>query len=189
MKLSNLICCIGAWLLVIHVNAQPDTVKTPKVQYYNQFLAGGLIGKDAKIITLSSVMLHGVRYKRTSVAIGVAYDTYQEWKTTPFMLSLDYDLSVKPNTFFLQLEGGFGKVWHLDSEEDLLHYDEKNGRVLHPSIGYKIDAGRYSIYIMAGYKLQRIFYDETPKWWTEAYTNHVTRNMDRVTLRLGFGLR
>lgn len=188
MKLRSVICCIGACLLLSSAAAQSDTVRASNVTYYNQFLVGGGFGKKAEIVTLSSVMFHGVRYKRTSIGIGIAYDTYQEWKTFPFMTSLSYEMPVKRNAWFVQLDGGYGRVRHIDSEFDTFIYNGKGGRVLHPSIGYKLAAGKYSIYLKAGYKFQTIFYDQNPKWWPESYTNHVKRDMNRVTLQLGFGL-
>jgi hypothetical protein len=171
-----------------------DTLR-PKPIYFNQFVAGGLFGQTAAGMSASLGMSHGIRYRKCALAIGVSFDDYGQWRTFPVFGSFSFDLGASQNTgLFLQLNAGTTKVWHVDSPNDYQNYNENGGKMIQPSLGYRVQADKWSIYFVAGYRFQQIKYTETPRWWVSGwgplpYKYTVERNMDRLVLQIGIGLR
>jgi hypothetical protein len=196
MKLTRL----GFSLVLLYTSTvafgQEDTTLVttrPAVQYFNQFLAGGLIGSKEYGVSVSANMVHGVRYKHGSIGVGVSYDQYKEWRTMPIfgMLSLDF-APAKEKSVIFQLASGITRVRHIDTANDSFNYHEKGGTMFQPSLGFRINAERWKLYMVAGYRHQRIRYSETPRWWSGVlddvpYRNTTVRDMNRVIVQIGFG--
>jgi hypothetical protein len=173
--------------------SQSDTA-AHSFTYYNQLLTGALVGTREHGTYFTASMIHGLRRKRISTGIGISYDAYEEWRTLPVFINLNYDLfSIKRNSVFLQLNGGYAKAWHINPQsEGGYAYDEKGGRMFHPSIGYNIKAEKWRLYVLAGCKLQRINYSQAPSvwiWGPSATTYEIKRDANRLTIQLGFGWR
>lgn len=176
---------------IFSVSAQPDS-SFSKATYFNSIHAGGLLGKKGNGSSLTASTIHGIRNKNFAFGIGIGYDAYLEWRTLPVFGSLSYDFAgFRENAFFMQLNVGYSKAWNPLADDDQFVYDKKGGSYIHPLLGYRIHSHKFSLYLTAGYKLQRIAYEQTPKWWIWGYpANKVTveRDMERLSVQLGFGL-
>ena len=140
---------------------------------------------------MSLSTIHGIRHKRFALGIGLGYDVYQEWRTLPLFGSLAYDFfRYRGNSFFIQLNGGYSKAWYSLADEDQFTYKEKGGIFLHPLVGYRIYTPKIDVYLTAGYKFQRLTYDQTPKWWAWGYPRNkitVDRDIERLSIQIGLG--
>jgi hypothetical protein len=174
------------------IYAQPDTLKAEHyVSYYNQFVAGGLFGKKGTGSTLTISTTHGVRYKRASVGLGLGYDSYLDWRTLPVFTGISYDLATtrSHNALFIQLNAGYNRIWNPSVNDNSVTIRKERGRFISPAIGYRIHAAVWSLYIMAGYKFQRIKNEVTYPWWgNQSPVYYIRQDMERITVQIGFGL-
>lgn len=187
------IFCLFVFYIPSVVFAQTDSAAAPSFKYYNSFLSGGLIGKDDYGTTLSLSINHGVRLHKVGFALGAGYDQYLQWKSLPVFAKASYDLfTLKSNAFFVELNGGYAWTKRLVSDNDALNYSNGGGIILNPMVGYRINAGKFSLYLTGGYKYQRNRYEESPRWWIWGYPgaskSSVQQDMSRLCLQLGIGL-
>lgn len=172
--------------------AQSDSASS-KAHYFYSIHTGGLFGKKNKGSTFTASFIQGIRYKNVSFGVGVGYDAYLDWRTLPMFGSLNFDFDrVKSNAIFIQLNAGYSKAWNPVTGNEQFIYDAKWGRYIHPVIGYRIHTPKFSLYLTTGYKLQRINYEQTPTWWigrNSANKVTVERDIERLTVQLGFGFR
>ena len=172
------------------VSAQPDS-SFSKVTYFNSIHAGGLLGKKGNGSSLTASLIHGVRYKNSSFGIGIGYDAYRDWRTMPLFGSVSYDFArIRNNAFFIQLNAGHSKAWNPLEDQEQFVYDEPGGRFIHPLLGYRIHTQKFSLYMTAGYKLQRLAYEQTPRWALWGYSGHrvtIEHDIERLSVQLGFG--
>jgi hypothetical protein len=171
------------WLM-----AQQDTIVQRDVTYFNQISSGILFGKKFTGNTVTVSAIHGVRLGRLSCGVGVGYETYSEREVMPVFVSLAVDLvSSEAHKVFIEIDYGYSKAWHVSSPFDPYTYRERGGRMLHGSVGYRRKIDRFSLYVKAGYKNQLVKYDQVV-WWMPEQVGHVHRDMERVSLGIGFGL-
>ena len=188
MKNSVLVFLFLSGVSVVFAQSVPAP---PKISYFNSFHAGGLFGKKANGSGESFATIHGVRMNKYAFGIGVGYDAYHEWRTLPVFASLSYDfLPLRDNTFFIQLNGGYARAWSPMEEQSQFNYEDKRGPCAHALLGYRIHSNKFNLYLTAGYKLQEIQYEQTFDWWSGPGSKvYVARDMERVSVQLGFGFR
>lgn len=173
---------------------QSDSLKSdyPGIRYFNNLMSGGLIGKNNVGSSLTFSTTHGVRYKTLSAGIGFGYDVYRDWNLVPVFGTVSYDFaSIGNNKLFLQ--GSFGHSWarYANTLEGSPRYESDGGRMIQPALGYRINAQQWSLYFALGYRFQTISYTRTPIGWGLGWTvitDHVTQNMERLSVQIGFGL-
>jgi hypothetical protein len=166
----------------VDLHAQADSIPTRNVTYFNSILAGALIGEREKGTSASFTMEHGIRYRQWSVSGGCGYDAYSDWSLMPLFGSVVFDFArVKNSIFFVQGYAGHSVV--LDSE----HADSDGGLMLHPAVGYRLRAGRCNVYLVAGYKFQRVHFG-LPWIYGPPGDASVKQETERVSLQIGFGL-
>jgi len=162
-----------------------------KPSYFLSLHAGGLLGKKGYGSSLTSALLQGVRYRGFTFGVGIGYDAYAEYRAIPVFGSLGCDLaSVRMNAFFIQVDGGYSKAWNLLEDETFFSYAQKAGTYFHPLVGYRIHNGKMNVYLTAGYKFQRIAFQQTPNWLEWGLTgNRVTiqHDIQRLSVQIGFG--
>lgn len=185
---------ISCWLILFFVScsvlAQSDSTFS-KATYFNSVHAGGLLGKKGHGSSLTASTIHGIRIKRISLGIGAGYDAYLEWRTLPVFGSVGYDfLPLRQNAFFLQFNAGYSKAWNPHSNDDQYIFDEEGGTFIHPLVGYRIHSNKFSLHLTAGYKFQNMVYEQTPRWWAWPGSKAtVERDIERISIQLGFGFR
>jgi hypothetical protein len=177
----------------ISAHAQVDGVPLKrKVIYYNNFLAGGLLGESGKGSGLTISMTHGIRINWLTLGAGVGYDSYFDWKTVPVYGTIEADFAkIKRNAFFLQFNAGYADARRINREEWVTDYREYGGEMVSFMLGYKIRAEKFSLYVLAGHKFQEANYSYNPQPWSSfAYPPiySVEENMNRFVVQLGFGL-
>ena len=163
-----------------------------KVIYYNNFLAGGLMGESGKGSGLTLSTTHGIRTNRFSVGAGFGFDSYFDWKTVPVFGTIEFDFAkIKRNAFFLQFNAGYADAKRINREEWVTEYREYGGEMISYMLGYKIRAEKFSLYVLAGHKFQEANYSYNPQPWSSFSSppNYsVEENMNRFVVQLGFGL-
>jgi hypothetical protein len=173
--------------------AQTDSLAVSKnrIHYYNNFIIGGLLGKSEQGTGASFSMVHGIRINRLALGGGIAFDAYREWKTVPLFGSLTFDFArIKNSAFFIQMNAGYAKAWDVKKDSFEPVYDELSGKgMLNSMIGYRLLLHRYSIYINAGHKFQRIEYSYNPTPWSSVPGSNtfVEEDINRVVIQVGFG--
>ena len=168
--------------------AQKDTTDLPDITYFNQVSSGILFGKKFTGNTVTVSTIHGIRQRRFSFGLGLGYETYSERELMPMFVSAAVDLvSSDAHRFFIEINYGYSKAWHVSLPHDPNTYQERGGRMLHGSLGYRRKIDRVSLYVKAGYKNQVVRYDQAV-WWAPRQVAHIDREMERVSLSIGFGL-
>src|SRR5687768_16348525 len=185
-----LISCVS--LISFSALAQSDSLYS-KASYFLSIHSGGLFGKKGNGSSLTVTLLQGVRYKRFAFGAGIGYDAYPEWRTMPLFGSIGYDLTrVSDKAFFIQINAGHSVARYPKADEDQFTYTEDGGFLFHPQVGYRIQNGKMKLFITAGYKIQSLNYEQTPKWWIWGWPSgkvFVHRDIERISLQIGFGLR
>ena len=192
----------------IGANAQSDSTinQGRQPRYFSYFGSRVLLGKDGRGTTVSLSTIHGVRANSIAIGLGIGYDDYSRtnlsnfqgidfpmrWKSVALFLSLSADWGkIRNNRLFIQLNGGYSFI-RADNPDDIKIVEEsKGGIMLNPALGYRIDAGKYRIYIGAGYKIQRNKYQYNPVpwiWGPPSGRASVKETMQRIEVRVGFGL-
>ncbi len=174
-----------------------------KSHYYFNFLSGTLIGNSGingeESATYSFTTTHGVRLgNRLSVGVGLGFDSYWGWKAMPVFGSLSYDLLGKKNRLFVQLNYGKSWVKKAESQYEYGTTTYNGGGMINPSLGYKIVYHDLRLYILAGFKMQKVnMYTEYPGYYSYAnrliaptpnssYSN-TELSMNRAYFSIGFG--
>jgi hypothetical protein len=205
MKLFGLLTFIfllGAGTLPAQQTVVQEPERTRPV-YYNTFLSGGLFGRDDRGTTVSFSTVHGIRFNRLSVGAGIGYDDYTRsnmasgyfgsemyvrWKSMPLFISASYEfITVKQNALFLQLNGGYSKIW---ANNVLIAKNVDGGINISPMAGYRLSSGKLRLYFAAGYKWQKNNYEYGSLMWIWGYPAEgvsVTERMERAVLQIGFG--
>lgn len=176
------------------IRAQSDSSSVSKRQflYFNNFLAGGLLGKSGQGSFLSLSTTHGIRIKRLALGAGVGFDSYINWKTLPLFGTLSYDLvKIKRNAIFIQFIAGYTDAWRIKTADWEPDYNISGGEVIGSIIGYRITAKQFSLYISAGHKFQQInyAYNPTPEITGQSESRiSIEENINRLQVQIGFGL-
>lgn len=159
--------------------------------YFISLHAGGLLGKKGKGSSLTSALLQGVRYKRFALGVGIGYDAYAEYRAIPVFGSLGCDLvSFRTNKVFVQIDGGYSKAWNPLADKTFFSYAQEAGTYFHPLAGYRIHKGKMSVYFTAGYKFQRITFQQTPNWleWRRSGSRvTIQHDIQRLSVQIGLG--
>jgi len=170
--------------------AQSDSILS-KTSYFISIHAGGLLAEKGNGSSLSVALLQGVRHQRLAFGIGIGYDAYTEWRTLPLFGSLSYDFAqCGGHAFFVQVNGGYSKAWNPVVGETQFKYKQENGNFFHPLMGFRIRSESLRVYFTAGYKFQRLAYQQTPTSWIWGYpASSVTtqRDMERISVQIGVG--
>jgi hypothetical protein len=189
----NVVIFLIVVLSCIKTCAQVDSLAAKRFTYFNNVLAGSLLGKRELGSSLTLSTIHGVRFKNLSVGIGAGYDTYQYWRTMPVFATVIFDVArfKNDNALFFQMAGGHAWAWRAKIENDPYKYREDGGITIQPGIGYRIKTNQWSLYVSAAYKMQRINYERISRWWDwEVAGNRTTveQEINRVSIQIGFGL-
>jgi hypothetical protein len=182
---------LATLLLPVFLYAQPDTIagRQHRVTYFNYISSGALLANKDKGISFSVSSIHGVRSNKFFTGLGIGYDAYQEWRMVPLMASIGYDLFEKQSaSVFVQLQGGYSLARNVPvGDFQPVRFDSKGGGMLGAFLGYTIKKENIRLYLMTGYKFQRITY-EANNWWSPNYRTSVKREIERITVQIGFGL-
>jgi hypothetical protein len=181
------IICISA-----HAQVDSSVPSKRKVIYYNNFLAGGLLGESGKGSGLTLSTTHGIRINWFTIGAGVGYDSYFDWRTVPVFGTIELEFpKIKRNAFFLQFNAGYADAKRTNREELVTEYKEYGGEMISYMLGYKIRAEKFSLYVLAGHKFQEANFSYNPQPWSSFASppNYsVEENMNRFVVQLGFGL-
>jgi hypothetical protein len=187
----NRICFLVTFIFFSLVAFGQSEPSASKISYFFSVHTGGLLGGRDQGSSFTSSIIQGVRVKKFALGVGLGHDAVASWRTLPVWASVRFDFAkVRLHNFYFQLDGGYAKAWLPSIDEGQFTYREKGGIFFHPQIGYRINADKLKVYLSAGYKIQRIEYEQISTWnWgggTDKY--FVTRDIERVSVQIGFGL-
>lgn len=186
-------------LLSVQAFAQTDSTKRSgrRIQYYNNFLAGALIGGSGQEKTsFSFSTTHGIRINRLSVGLGVEYDSYGPWKVIPLFATASIDVvRLKSSAFYIQGAGGYSPAHYTQSENRGFSYvDGAGGPMASALVGYRFAAEKFSMYVSGGYRFQQNDYTYTDEFYYAYLSSYyepprysVKERMERFVIQLGFG--
>ncbi len=177
------------------LSAQTEAIEKPKnkLRYFNNFLAGALLSEEGKGTGVTLSTTHGIRLNRWALGAGVGFDSYFSWKAVPVFGSIMFDCgNIKRNFVFLQLNAGYSNARSINrgDQQWLTDYRDYGSEMISSLIGYRIAAEKFSLYIMAGHKFQRVHYSYNPEPWRSSYPAKLSieENMNRLVVQIGFGL-
>jgi len=111
-----------------------------------------------KEITFSATAIQGATIgKKLRVGVGVGYDAYYFWQSTPFSGVVSWDVigNKDKNALFVQVSYGWSKVWSKGYEEYGLKKIEGGGTAT-TQIGYRIRYHDVKIALSIGTKFQEV---------------------------------
>jgi hypothetical protein len=158
------------------------------VRYMNQFLVGGLHGKD-KGVAFSACTVHGVDWKQVSLGAGIGIDDYEsdQWRAMPVFLSFRWNVPSGSNrSLFFELNAGKSKLWHVHQYYEPYAYNIKRSGMVNPAIGLKISYDKVDVFLKLGYKYQTIHFVRSASQWT---VDSVIQDINRIEFQIGFGFR
>ena len=173
-------------LIFFSTSAQQDSTRS-RIRSFASLHMGALFA-DAGAPYPSVALSAGVAVDRMSVSIGASYDVYHVWETLAVFVGIGWDaVRFRNATFLAQVNGGYAKAWH-STEAEIL---SPGGYLVHPIVGYRLRHGRLEVYMSAGYKFQRLEYEQRARWWGGWGPEQVTvvQDMERVSVQLGIGIR
>ncbi len=144
-----------------------------RINYFFTFGMGSMIGcsqykTTGKVVSFTASTVHGVRIgKRLSLGAGIGFDSYENWKTMPLFGAAYWDLFGNKNKVFLQLNYGYAFPSINNQAREYGFKKEVGGKMVNPSLGYRINYGDIRLSFSVGYKFQRVFSNyEYPTWST-----------------------
>jgi hypothetical protein len=190
MRIKKLPLLIAV-LFPVFLHAKSDTIVTRqhRITYCNYISSGALFANKDEGISFSVSTVHGIRSNNFFAGLGIGYDAYPEWRVVPLTANIGYGFSTQQSVnLFIQLQGGYSLARNVPMNDfQLLRFDSKGGAMLSGSLGYRIKKENISLYLMAGYKFQRLDY-EYGNWWSPDLHTSVKREIERITVQIGFGL-
>jgi hypothetical protein len=171
--------------------------------YFFTMSSGALVGCSdcsfRKEITFTTTVVNGVTMgKKLRLGVGVGYDAYYFWQSTPFSGMVSWDLigNKDKNALFVQVAYGWAKVWSNGSDE----YGLKNvegGQTATTQIGYRIRYHDIKFALSIGTKFQQVTaYYEYPTYYYlyvgpmqgASSTKSIQQNLNRLQINLTIGL-
>jgi hypothetical protein len=140
-----------------------SSVRRRGPHYFFTVGMGAMIGCEqchvtGKTASFSSSTIHGLRFgKRLSLGAGLGFDAYENWKTMPLFGSASWDLFGKKSRAFVQLNYGYAGAWVNKSYKGNGFKNDKGGKMINPSVGYRFSGGDIRVSFSIGYKLQQAF--------------------------------
>lgn len=154
--------------------------------------SGALLARRGHGTSATASVIQGVRYKRIALGVGVGYDAYPEWRMVPVFAAFAHDFGRnRVKTLFIQMNTGYSKAWSTAGDESEFVFDSHGGFFYHPQIGYRIGEGKLRVQLAAGYKFQRISYEQSFRTWVWGYPSgavKVVRDIERFSLQMGIGI-
>ncbi|MBI1767546.1 MAG: hypothetical protein HY015_05740 [Bacteroidetes bacterium] len=138
--------------------------------YFFNIQAGSLIGcndcSKGKDVTFSFATTHGVAIgKKFRAGLAVGFDSYINWQTIPIYAVSSWDLigNKNRNALYLQMAYGWAHPWFIRNGSYSYYTtdpftDVSGGKMINPSIGYRIKYYNLKMALTLGYKFQRISY-------------------------------
>ncbi|HTH57022.1 MAG TPA: hypothetical protein VL728_13320 [Cyclobacteriaceae bacterium] len=158
-------------------------------------------GRDA---TFTVATTHGVTVgRKLRGGIGIGFDSYANWQTLPVYGSLSWDLIGNRNksALFLQMSYGWAHPWFVKNNYYNYYTTDpftgvSGGRMLNPSIGYRLKYRDMNLSIGVGYKYQRIFYKADQfyicpacSYYAPDQSMEVTQETNRFQVTMSVGWR
>lgn len=173
-----------------------------KLPYFFTVRSGAIVGcrdcGERTRTTFAASTIHGVRLReRWNLGLGTGYFSYSGWETMPFFGSASVDLGRKKNKLFFEFNYGYSKAWlNLPEWEEFGFKKAKGGRMVQPTVGYKIAYHDLRISLVAGYHYQRVqrLHEYPNLLWsngnlvsTEPNWTETTQIFNRFLIQIGVG--
>jgi hypothetical protein len=202
MKIACLVVCALIGLSAHAQQANQDSIRKRRVEYYFQIQSGALIGCNScskgKEITFSGSTTHGIKIgRKLRVGTGIGLDSYFEWNTIPVFGSVSWDLIGKKNTLFVEMNyGGALAAWRQTDYEEYGYQNSNGGKVYGYSLGYRVKYEKIRMSFGIGHKTQVLtsYYEYPTFYWDnnnylagEPSYRTVKNEMNRLTFWIAVG--
>jgi hypothetical protein len=163
--------------------------RTHGAKYFSEYLSGGMISDNNSGTNFSFSTVHGAEFGRLGVGIGLSYDSYGQWSSVPVLAVFKAEIGkIKSSSVYLQLAGGYGKLWYKQTDDEYLNYTSKRSNKIEALLGYQIATEKLKVYITGGFRSQQLYYSQAPRWWFDSPNQStVTRTINGLVLQLGVG--
>jgi hypothetical protein len=160
-----------------------------RLKYFSEYLSGGMRSDNNDGVTFSFSTVHGAEFGRLGVGLGLSYDSYGRWSSVPVLAVFKAKIAkVKGSSVYLQLAGGYGKLWYKELDDEYLKYTPKRSNKIEALLGYQISTDKLKVYIAGGFRSQQLRYTQAPRWWFDSPNQStVTRTIKGLVLQLGIG--
>jgi hypothetical protein len=167
-------------------------MKVKRVRYFSQYVSGGMVSDNNSGLHFTFTTVQGAQFGRFGIGIGLSYDAYGQWSSVPLLAVCKTEIAkIKNNSVYLQLAGGYGKLWHKETDEEYLSYQPERSNKLEALLGYQISTEKLKVHICGGFRSQELHYSQGPRWWIYSYPGTtqtaVTRTINGLVLQLGIG--
>jgi hypothetical protein len=177
--------------IVTSDSSSSNQTKTHHFKYFSQYAAGGMMSNDNGDVHFTFSTVHGATFRQFGVGLGLSYDSYEHWNSLPLLLVVNTELvKAKHSSFYLQLTGGYGKLWYNETDNESMNHHAKRSNKVEVLAGYKISSQKIKVYISGGFRSQELHYTQAPRWWRGGSPGEstVTRTINGVIIQLGVGL-
>ncbi len=189
------------------VKLNNESINPKTVGYFFNLQMGPLIGCNdcgkGNDVTFSFATMHGVTIgKKWRGGVGAGFDSYTNWHTIPAYAMVSWDLigNKNKNAVYLQFAYGWAHPWFIRNGEYNYYATDpftsvRGGRMINPSIGYRLNYHDLKLSIGVGYKFQRIFYKSRQYYYCGPacdligpYQNlEITQDFNRVQVMMSVG--
>lgn len=176
------------------------------VNYFFNVQMGSLIGCNdcgrGKDVTFSAATTHGVTVgNKFRGGLGVGLDSYVNWQTIPVYAVVSWDVigNKNRNAIYVQVSYGWAHPWFIRNGSYNNYTSDpfvgiSGGRMVNPSLGYRLKYHDVNLSLGVGYKFQRIFY-KTNSYYNCPYCDfgsygqdlEITQDRNRVQIIMSVG--
>lgn len=125
------------------------------LNFSSQNYVGLLEGDNGSALNLQSI--NGFNYKSWFTGIGAGIDYYRI-RSVPIFLSINKNIAIKRNVFYITADGGLNFPWLKENEVTWNVSNFKEGIIAGTGVGYKIslNESKQAILLNAGYSFKRL---------------------------------
>jgi hypothetical protein len=125
------------------------------LSFSSQNYVGLLEGDIGSALNLQSI--NGFNYKNWFSGIGVGIDYYRI-RSVPLFLSINRNIEIRRNVFYITADGGWNLPWLTKNEETWNGSNFKEGVIAGTGVGYKIllNKSKQALLLNTGYSFKRL---------------------------------
>jgi hypothetical protein len=100
--------------------------------------------------------INGFQYKSLTTGIGVGLDYYKQ-RSVPLFLDVRKNISTRPQTPFVYLDGGYHFLWTKEPMQEWLITERKGGWYYDLGVGYSLPAFKTgAVHLSLGYSVKKM---------------------------------
>ncbi|MDB5280179.1 MAG: hypothetical protein JWR61_5134 [Ferruginibacter sp.] len=164
MKLKRIYLSVTCLVVLLSANGQ-HVPKLAPAKFQSSLQTGLSIGQKGSKPAWLVNTVNGLQYKNWFAGIGLGIDYYGLKRTVPLFLDVQKNLSVKQNTLFWYVSGGYSIPWVIESHKPAYanKYEATGGLLYEAGAGYKFSLfNKTKLGLSAGYSFKQLKEQFTP---------------------------